>query len=314
MTAATLQPYNEGLNPFIFFEDTRPKSAFCKIYSDGGHYIATPKNQVKHPDRRKHAITELQEMFDSLYTYTITENYNKVQTDNFLRDNLCHMFEDGQALDDFITAEKKRKLHNLHARKKRFRRKAFLNRWNFFITITYSDNKMTEDEFRKKLRRCLCNLHTRHGWRYMGVFERAPETKRLHFHALLYVPNGEMLGEITEKKDYSTKKHKMQITHENTFFAERYGRNDFAAIKPKQLEQAASYCLKYMEKTGERLTYSRGVPAEIEREIQKDDIICKMRDFVTKYILFDDAIDYEIDVLNEQPPETLFDLIPRYLN
>lgn len=314
MTAAELQPYNEGVNPFMFFEDDRPKKAFCKVYSDGGHCIATPTNQVKHPDRQKHEVTELQEMFDSLYAYTIAENYGKAQTDNFLRDNLCHMFEDGQALDDYITEQKKRKAHNLHARKKRFRRKAFLNRWNFFITITYSDEKMTEQEFREKLRRCLCNLHTRRGWRYMGVFERAPETKRLHFHALLYVPDGEMLGKIAEKKDYSTKRHKMQTTHENTFFAERYGRNDFAAIKAKQLEQAASYCLKYIEKTGERLTYSRGVPAEIERQIHKDDIICKMRDFVTKYILFDDAIDYETDVLKLRPPESLFDLIPRYLN
>ena len=37
----------------------------------------------------------------------------------------------------------------------------------------------------------------------MGVFENAPETERLHFHALMYIPDGEMIGNIYEKKDYN---------------------------------------------------------------------------------------------------------------
>lgn len=99
----------------------------------------------------------------------------------------------------------------------------------------------------------------------MGVFERAPETGRLHFHALLYVPDGEMIGTITEKQDYSTKQHKMQTTHENDFFAERFGRNDFAELSAGELQHGNTigYILKYIGKTGEKITYSRGIRGEI---------------------------------------------------
>ena len=122
----------------------------------------------------------------------------------------------------------------------------------------------------------------------MGVFERAPETGRLHFHALLYVPDGEMIGTITEKQDYSTKQHKMQTTHENDFFAERFGRNDFAELSAGELQHGNTigYILKYIGKTGEKITYSRGIRGEIWKEIDGNDIACEMRDFVLKYDLY----------------------------
>ena len=119
------------------------------------------------------------------------------------------------------------------------------------MTFTYNDKFHDEDTFRRKLRRCLSNLHTRRGWRYMGVFERAPETGRLHFHGLLYVPAGEMLGKLEEKTDYSTAQGKMQTHNENSFFERWYGRNDFEEITPSQLEYGDSveYILKYIGKT-----------------------------------------------------------------
>ena len=231
-----------------------------------------------------------------------------------MQDNLIHLFEDETAVNAFIDENIKRKLNNLHHRKKRFRNKANMNRWTHFVTITYSDEKHTETEFRAKLRKCLSNLHTRHKWRYMGVFERAPETGRLHFHALVYVPENEMIGTITEKQDYSTKQHKMQTTHENDFFAERFGRNDFEEISPVELKHgnAVSYLLKYIEKTGEKITYSRGIPAELYTTIDNDDIASKIRNFVLKYVLFDDVIDWERDIQHyATPPPRGYE--PRYI-
>ena len=189
-----------------------------------------------------------------------------------------------------------------------------MNRWTHFVTITYSDEKHTETEFRAKLRKCLSNLHTRHKWRYMGVFERAPETGRLHFHALVYVPENEMIGTITEKQDYSTKQHKMQTTHENDFFLLRFGRNDFEEISLVELKHgnAVSYLLKYIEKTGEKITYSRGIPAELHTTIDNDDIASKIRNFVLKYVLFDDVIDWERDIQHyATPPPRGYE--PRYI-
>lgn len=323
MNAIAVQPYygdtpfDNYFQPIFFDEPARPKKRkgeFCRVYNDGGHYIAVPltkkPERTERPRERKEHYAR--EIFDGLYLYTLKEGKSKDETRAFLQDNLAHLFPDGSALNAFIDENIKRKKNNLHNRKKRFRRKANLNRWTYFITITYDSEKHTEQAFRTKLRKCLCNLHTRRGWRYMGVFERAPETGRLHFHALLYVPDGEMLGEITEKQDYSTKKHRMQTTHENSFFAETYGRNDFEELKPAMRGECVGYILKYLEKTGERITYSRGAPAELYADIDKRDVITEMRDFVLKYVLFDDVIDWETDIQNYTAPQ-IRGFQPRYL-
>ena len=286
-----------------FFDEPRPKrrtGQFCRVYNDGGHFVAVPLVRAKHKPQRPRQRKEdtARELFDGLYALTLTEGKSKAETRAFLQDNLIHLFEDETAVNAFIDKNIKRKLNNLHHRKKRFRNKANMNRWTHFITITYADDKHTETEFRAKLRKCLSNLHTRHNWRYMGVFERAPETGRLHFHALVYVPENEMIGTITEKQDYSTKQHKMQITHENSFFADRFGRNDFEEISPAELKHgnAISYLLKYIEKTGEKITYSRGIPAELYTTVESSDIICTIQNFVLKYVLFDNVIDWERDI------------------
>ena len=56
------------------------------------------------------------------------------------------------------------------------------------MTFTCDPIKLTQESFMKKLRKCLANLHTRRGWRYMGVFEYGEVTGAIHFHVLLYVP------------------------------------------------------------------------------------------------------------------------------
>ena len=134
----------------------------------------------------------------------------------------------------------------------------------------------------------------------MGVFERAPETGRLHFHGLLYVPDGEMLGKLQEKTDYSTAQEKMQTRNENSFFAKYYGRNDFEEITEAQMEYGNSvdYILKYIGKTNERIVYSRGVPTEISLNLTEKDVITELtNDFTYKVILFDDVVNWERDIL-----------------
>ena len=108
----------------------------------------------------------------------------------------------------------------------------------------------------------------------------------------------------------------MQITHENSFFAEKFGRNDFASISPAEMKHGntLSYLLKYIGKTGERITYSRGIPTEIYREIDQNDIAAEMQDFVLKYVLFDDVIDWESDIMHFHKEQMTFaDIPPRLL-
>ena len=280
-----------------FFDEPKKQKQLCKVYNDGGHYIAFPYilNRVR---KKKNEKTTAQELFDSLYVIALKDGKSGKDLKQFLRDNLAHLFKADEQVEKFIAEQLERKAYNLYQRKKRFKRKANLNRWTHFITITYDDEKHNEKEFKSKLRKCLCNLHTRRNWRYMGVFERAPETKRLHFHALLYVPTGEMIGELTEKQDYSTKKHKRQKTIENSFFAEKFGRNDFKPINKNEIArgETLAYLIKYIEKTGERITYSRNIPEYIYKEIEEKDIASEIKDFVLKYVLFDDVIDWEKDV------------------
>ena len=213
-------------------------------------------------------------------------------------------------LDEFISGELEKKKSNLFARKKRFRRKGYLNKWTHFVTFTFDDKKHTADTFRKKLRRCLCNLHTRRGWKYMGVFEEAPDTGRLHFHGLFYIPDGEMVGYILEKQDYSARQGKVQTRSENSFFARRFGRNDFEDISVEDLRHGKTleYILKYVEKTGERVVYSRGIPSQIFKALPSTEIVGRLQDFVTKYVLFDDTIDWERDVMKYKEGYIQFDL------
>ena len=243
-------------------------------------------------------------LFDDLFT----QAYNKglrdrkieKQMTDYIHDGLRTLFSEEEIAEVNIPERAKRKMNNLCHRKKRFRRKAYLNKWNFFVTFTYDDKKHDEETFRRKLRRCLSNLHTRRGWRYMGVFERAPETGRLHFHGLLYVPAGEMLGKCEEKTDYSTAQGQMQTRNENSFFARWYGRNDFEEITQSQLETGDSveYILKYIGKTNERIVYSRGIPTEICMTLSANDIITEMtNDFVLKYVVFNDVLNWERDIL-----------------
>lgn len=313
MTTETTTP-----TPFeIPFFEIPP--TLCKVYNDGGHFVAVPyfPDERRRKERKKPQADTAREMFDSLHAQAVTDGKTRAETRAFIRDNLAHLFDSDNALDDFIAAEMKRTIHNLHSRKNRFYRKANLNKWHYFVTFTYDDEKHSETSFRIKLRKCLYNLHTRHGWKYMGVFERAPETGRLHFHGLLYVPDGEMVGKITEKQDYSTKTHQMQTRHENDFFADAFGRNDFARINATELKHGdtIAYILKYIEKSGERITYSRGIVTEICKEITGDDIAAEMLgQFVLKWVLFDDVIEWERDIMHFKYEQMTFaDISPHWL-
>jgi hypothetical protein len=111
--------------------------------------------------------------------------------------------------------------------------------------------------------------------------------KRLHFHTLLYIPEGALAGEIIEVRDYDTKTHQMQTTYQNTYFNERYGRTDFKPICKNDLGDTVGYLIKYMEKTGERIVYSRNLPQYFVSDIIDDDIACPYGVDDRKLLLFD---------------------------
>lgn len=301
--------------------DNEPQRAYgglYKIYNDGGHFVGKRifQSKQKHVSKNK-PREDIDILFDSLYSAATRDGlkdrkYDKAMT-NYISDGVSKLFGNINGLDEFVSDGVKRKRHNLYNRKKRFRRKAYLNCWNYFLTFTFDTEKFTPDLFRKKLRKCLSNLHTRRGWRYMGVFEFSPEKGRLHFHALAYIPDGEMIGTVKEKQSYSPKTGKVETRNENSFFAKTFGVNDFTEINATALKHGHTieYLLKYIEKQGERIVYSRGIPTEICRELTESEIITTFTDYNNeKAVLFDNVLSWERDIMRYKYSQmTIIDLL-----
>ena len=274
----------------------------CIVNSDGSHFVARKK------EKRKTAVqaerkekTELDRAFAELYRVTLREDMKPQEQKDFIKINLESAFSITPDFDLWLEDKLDRERHNYFARRKRFLRKAQLHEWNYFVTITYDSKKFeTEEEFRKKLRKCLSNLHTRRNWRYMGVFEYSPKKNRLHFHALMQIPEGQIPGKIEVVKDYSKKRGNTQIRHENSFFKRQFGVNDFAKIDSTEVKKGRSvkYLIKYLEKSGERIVYSRNIPTEVEIAVHITDIAAKYWKYGERYVLFDDHfIMSNIDVI-----------------
>lgn len=287
-------------------------SAVYKIYKDGNHYVGTRflPYAVKRRIDTKSAITVEQRYFDKQYVLALQSGVKARDMFSTMKTTMLEQYSNFEDIDNFISNNIKRKKHNFYVRLKRFKRKANLNLWNKFVTITYDDKKMNAETFRTRLRKCLSNLHTRRKWRYMGVFELGEDNKRLHFHALMYIPDDKMIGKIIEKRDYSIKQHAIQITHSNTFFADKFGRNDFEDLSQSEIQygNTLTYLTKYLHKTNGRIIYSRGIPTEIYKEVHERDIATEMLDFVIKYVFYDDIIDIDKDIMHfEYTQGNIFD-------
>ena len=141
--------------------------------------------------------------------------------------------KDDSETELFVELNLRRKQKNLIARRIRMTRKANLQAFNYFVTLTYDSAIHTEDSFRKKLRTTLSHFCDRKNWRYMGVWERSPEKKRLHFHGIFYIPEGTLSGEMEDINSFNFTTRRRQTTKQNSFFAKRFGRNDFEKIDDK---------------------------------------------------------------------------------
>ena len=255
-----------------------------KVYFDGSHYIGIP--HTTQPWKRKKTKdkvkNEQQEKIKEIFKESTGTNKEKLNnTINKVNEEIKDIEKSTQLVNEIIEKEKRNKI----VRYTRLIRKLRLQQWTHFCTFTYDSNKLTEEEFREKFLNCLRHLSHRRKWKYIGVFERSPELKRLHFHGIFLIP--QMIGEIVEIKDYSTKTHQMQIAKQNTFFLERFGRNDFKEINQYGIEDAVSYITKYISKTGERVIYSRGLQTYFITDIVEDDIACTIGQEDRKILLFD---------------------------
>lgn len=227
------------------------------------------------------------ELFEELYTKYIDLKRNERK--NKIIYEMLPYFKDKESCEVFVFNNFERKQRNLICRRVRMCRKANLANFNYFCTFTYDNNLHTENTFKNKLRTCLRNLCFRKKWKYMGVWERAPETKRLHFHGLFNIPDNNMPGELIECEDYNFSAHKRIKTYQNTYFNSKFGRSDFKEINTKSdLMNEVRYICKYIEKTGEKIMYSKGLPQYFISDIMDEDVVCTIGQEDRKLLLFND--------------------------
>lgn len=231
--------------------------------------------------------TTRKELFDELYQKCLT--MKKKERRECLINGMLPYFKTREDTEKYIDVNLERKLRNLISRRIRMCRKANLQQFNYFCTFTYDDKKHTGTTFKRRLKETLSNFYSRKGWKYIGVWERSPKKRRLHFHGIFYIPDGTMPGFMFEDNTYSFSEHKRQITIQNMYFADRFGRNDFEKIAHRsRLGDAMAYILKYIEKSGERIVYSKGLPQFFISDIMDEDVICTIGMEDQKLLLFDD--------------------------
>ena len=244
------------------------------------------KPQAEMPKPKRGRITTKRKLFDELYKMYYSEK--KRTRRKLILQAMLPYFRTADDAAIFVDKRLRQKQENFIARQIRMTRKASLTNFNYFVTFTYDGALHTEESFKKKLKKTLSNFAVRKGWRYIGVWERSPEKKRLHFHGLFYIPDGTLPGEMKEVNGYSFSEHKRKITHENSYFRERFGRNDFDDMVTEfMLDGAITYILKYIEKSGEKIVYSRGLPQFFISDIMDEDVVCTMGEEEQKLLLFD---------------------------
>ena len=277
----------------------------AKVYYDGSHWIAIP--HTKRPFKKRHNLKAVKEQFEKAFNKTAKGK--KAKKKEKLLKEFSPLFESETEASEFVETQFERLNRNRIERYKRLKRKAYLQQWYYFCTFTYSDEKQTEETFRKQLMNCLYHLASRKGWRYIGAWERGDKTERLHFHALMYIQPNAMVGELEEHNDFNFKTHNRQITNQNTFFNERFGRSDFNAISHQsEVEGSVYYMLKYITKNDERVVYSKGLKSYIIADILDEDIVCPYgnEEHEYKFVLADNftCISYG-EILGKVSPEII---------
>ena len=285
----------------------------AKISFDGSHYIATPKENFPQGHKRRRTSRPLSDeeaekktQFEAAYKES--QQLPRKERKAHMRKAMEEAIPDKAQRKEYVERNNERKKTNAIRRKVRLSKKVNLQReWSYFCTFTFSDEKHTEESFRKSLRNTLKHLVNRKGWKHIGVWERGGETGRLHFHGIFYIPPDGMVGEIVEITDYNTKEHRMQTTHQNTYFLERYGRNDFQALgSPEEVQHSLGYLMKYIEKSGERLIYGGKLPTYFESDVADEDILAPYGIDDRKAILADDfTCMMDGEVIGKVSPEVI---------
>ncbi|MBQ8141062.1 MAG: hypothetical protein IJ038_05140 [Clostridia bacterium] len=260
-----------------------------KVYREGSSFIGIiPREGVKGISR-KHIKNPMYLAFRKCYVEAMKEGVPKRRLSEHLFEKMLNNEEESYLLEkEDIKLLIKKEANRIHQKKKRYYRKLAWLRPNYFLTFTYSDGVTDAESFEHKLRRCLSNLADRRGWRYIGAKEHGSENGRVHFHFLVYIPEGEMIGELFKDYHWNHQKRRREYFTNNTYFHERFGDSQFEAISGSELVSGrlSGYLVKYIIKEDVPLIYSRHLATEVEMEVIKDeDVFMTFYDHTRKVYL-----------------------------
>lgn len=259
-------------------QEERGGEGDVKVESDSSLISSRDKGNERQMTRK--------ELFEELYQKNISLPRRRRKT--VILAGMRPYFKTEDDLRNYVERQFERKLRNLISRRIRMTRKVNLQDFNFFVTFTYNSEIHTEESFKEELRTCLRNFCKRKKWKYVGVWERSPKKQRLHFHGIFYIPEGTLPGKMLDVEDYNFNTRRRQITHQNTYFNERFGRSDFEELDKENVGSAVAYIVKYIEKSGEKLVYSGGLPQFFLSDVMDEDVVCLCGLEDKKLLLYDD--------------------------
>lgn len=260
-----------------------------KVYCEGNSFIGILPNAmgVKGVSRKKDTSEE-RKIFRKYYVEAIKE---KIPKNRLVEHLQTKMFNDEGSYILYAEDVKeliKKEATRIHNKTKTYYRKLGFFRPNWFVTFTYDDEKTDVETFERKLRRCLSNLAQRNGWRYIGAKEHGAERGRVHFHFIVHIPEGGMVGELFKDYHWNKQKRRRDYFTNNTFFNERFGYTDFEPVSGCDITSGTlkNYLTKYIIKEDSRLIYSRHLPTQIETEvIVEEDVFMTFYDHTRKVYL-----------------------------
>lgn len=145
-----------------------------KVYTDGSHYIAIPPEKFLSKKRKRRKPTTAKtvdtqkEKFETAYAES--QKLPKRERKKFIAEQMKDNFKTAEQVNEFVTENIERKKINAFKRYSRLWRKVNLQgEWHYFVTFTYSNEKMTEQQFKKKLQNTLKHAVNRNGWKYIGI-------------------------------------------------------------------------------------------------------------------------------------------------
>ena len=261
------------------------------VTTDGINYIGRVKTKRPAGYRVRGVQSWKSKKFDE--SFYDAQDSNVIQKDlpNYIQERFWDDAEDiiNDTIDDIEFEVLYDSFQNrLHKRLVRYRQKLLMNDWSYWVTFTYDNKKETPEGFEKRLIIAFNNLAKRNGWRIIGGWENGELEGRLHFHAFVYVPEGQMVGELVNCSRYSYKRHRMEYYVDNTYFSERFGMSDWIKINREDVVSGglANYLVKYVVKSGCKLFYSRGIPSDFVTEVDTEkDVLLSFRNYGVKHIL-----------------------------